>query len=68
MTVKLARHGQEEEVLGAQYISNQLLQIAADYNSLPDLRKITVDEISFFYEPLIPGLIEMQKEKMKNRS
>lgn len=65
--MKIARHGQEIEVLGAQNISNQLLQIAADYSSLPDLRKITVDEISFFYEPLIKGLCKMQQEEMKNK-
>lgn len=65
--MKLARHGQEVEVLGAHNISSQLLQIAADYSSLPDLRKITVDEISFFYEPLIKGLCKMQIEEMKNK-
>lgn len=52
-------------MLGVGGICNQLLQIAADYSSLPDLRKITVDEIRFFYEPLIPGLIKMQKDAMK---
>jgi len=52
-------------VLGVGGVCNQLLQIAADYSSLPDLRKITVDEIAFFYEPLIPGLIKMYNESNK---
>jgi len=40
----------------------QLLQIATDYNSLPDLRTLELYEIRFFYEPLIPNLIEYQKK------
>jgi hypothetical protein len=36
-----------------------------DYPSLPPIRDITLDEIRFFYEPLIPGLIERQKTAKK---
>jgi len=39
----------------------QLLQICTDYSSLPDLNHITIDDIRFFYDPLIPNLIEYQK-------
>jgi len=39
----------------------QLLQICTDYSSLPDLNQITIDDIRFFYIPLIPGLIKYQK-------
>lgn len=66
MISRIARHGAESEVLGIGGICEQLVQIAADYSSLPDLRKITVDEIQFFYNPLIPGLIKMQQEDMKH--
>ena len=65
MTVQLASHGERVEELGVNGICIQLLQIAADYSSLPDLRKITVDEIRFFYEPLIPGKIKMYQESNK---
>jgi hypothetical protein len=36
---------------------------------LPPVRDITVEEIRFFYMPLIPGLIERQKlaKKVKAR-
>lgn len=67
MTSRIARGGVEIEELGIGGISYQLLQIAADYSSLPDLRKITVDEIRFFYEPMIPGLVKMQIEEMKRK-
>ena len=66
MTSRIAADGAEVERLGIGGIGEQLLQIAADYSSLPDLKKITVGEIRFFYEPMIPGLIKMQKENMKN--
>ena len=67
MTYEIARHGQIEEVQGIESICIMLLQIASDYSSLPDLRKITVDEIEFFYKPLIHGLVKTQQEAMKNR-
>ena len=40
-----------------------LLQICMDYHSLPPLRDITLDEILFFYEPLIDGLLKAQNSK-----
>lgn len=45
---------------------SQLLQIATDYNSLPDLRDIELHEIRFFYETLISNLIEYQKKANKD--
>lgn len=67
MISRIARGGIEIEELGIGGVSFQLLQIAADYSSLPDLRKITVDEIRFFYESMIAGLIKMQIEEMKRK-
>jgi hypothetical protein len=45
---------------------SQLVQIYIDYHSLPSIRDITLDEIRFFYAPLLDNLIELQKAK--NRS
>ena len=67
MISRIARGGIETEELGISGVAYQLLQIAADYSSLPDLRKITVDEIRFFYEPMIAGLVKMQIEEMKRK-
>jgi thymidine kinase len=36
-----------------------------DYGSLPSLRDITLDEICFFYDPLIDNLTELQNAKKK---
>jgi hypothetical protein len=63
---RLARGGEEIEELGISGISSQLIQIAADYNSLPDLNKITVNQIRFFYEPMINGLIKMQRKEAES--
>ena len=46
---------------------NQLLQIAADYPGLPDVRTLELYEITFFYEPLIDGLVREQQEEMKRK-
>lgn len=46
-------------------MNSQIVQIYIDYNSLPSIREITLDEIQFFYEPLIEGLIKLQKAKEK---
>jgi len=44
---------------------SQIVQIYMDYSSLPSIREIELDEVVFFYEPLIDGLIELQKAKNK---
>jgi hypothetical protein len=42
-----------------------MTQIYIDYASLPSIRVITLNEVRFFYKPLIDGLIELQKAKAK---
>lgn len=61
----LAINGREEKVLGVSGICSKLLQICSDYSSLPDIREITIEEIDFFYKPLLPSLIESQIEIKK---
>lgn len=55
--------GREKAVLGAGGMNSQIIQIYMDYSSLPSIREITLDEIRFYYEPLIEGLCELQKMK-----
>lgn len=54
--------GKEKRVYGVQGVNIQLLQICIDYNVLPDLEKITVDEIRFFYKARIKELCKLQKD------
>jgi hypothetical protein len=44
-----------------------LRQIATDYSSLGDLRQLQLHEIEFFYEPLIDGLVDQQRQEIENR-
>jgi hypothetical protein len=44
---------------------SQLVQIYMDFHSLPSIRDITLDEVRFFYTPLIDNLLEIQKAKKK---
>lgn len=54
--------GKEKKLYGVQGVNLQLLQICMDYNALPNLGKITVDEIRFFYRARIKELCKLQKD------
>jgi hypothetical protein len=54
-------------VHGSGGVISQLVQIYIDYSSLPSLRDITLDEIRFFYMPLIDNLIELQQARAKGK-
>jgi hypothetical protein len=43
-----------------------MLQVYADYSPCIPPREITLDEIRFFYEPLIESLCLMQRAEKKN--
>ena len=62
---EIAVNGTKKTVHGAGGVNSMIAQIYLDYASLPTIREITLDEIVFFYRPLIDGLIEMQKAKAK---
>jgi hypothetical protein len=53
--------GSRKIIHGAGGIKTQIAQICIDYSSMVNPREITVDEIHFFYAPLIDGLCERQK-------
>jgi hypothetical protein len=59
----VAVNGIKKIVHGAGGVMTQIVQLYIDYSSLPSIRDITLDEIRFFYTPLIDGLIETQKLK-----
>jgi len=44
-----------------------MLQIYADYNICISPREITLEEIRFFYEPMIGSLCKMQKELKRGK-
>ena len=42
-----------------------MVQIYTDYKGLPEAKEIELHEIRFWYNPLIPNLIEAQKNAKK---
>ena len=53
----LVRNGADEKLRGGSHVmsvvySEMLLQITRDYGGLPDVRKLKISEIKFFYEGL----------------
>jgi hypothetical protein len=49
--------------LGARWTAHQMRQIYADYSLPISPRDITIEEIKFFYEPMIASLCRLQKGK-----
>jgi hypothetical protein len=58
----LAIKGERRRVLGLGGVLSQLRQIYMDYSLAVPFRDIAIDEIHFFYEPLIEGLMKLQKD------
>jgi len=63
----VALDGKKQRKLGLDWCCCQLRQIYADYNVNIPLEKITLDEVRFFYNPMIPSLCKLQKEIGKGR-
>lgn len=40
---------------------SQLIQVAAEYNGLPDIRTLEIWEIRYFYFPLIGKLVKKEE-------
>jgi hypothetical protein len=63
LTSEVAINGYRKEVVGLQGYNIMLVQIYMDFSCLPSLKDITLDQIEFFYNPLIEGLLKAQKTK-----
>lgn len=61
MTSELAYGGATHKVRGIGARITQLLQVARDYNSAPDVKTMTIHEIQLFYSGLIPEIIKATK-------
>jgi hypothetical protein len=49
------------------WAAGQLRQICADYSAAINPRDITLDEIRFFYMPMVDSLCKIQKELSKRK-
>jgi hypothetical protein len=41
-------------------------QICSDYSGLPDIKTMDLSDIFYYYVPLIPSLIEAQKQMKRS--
>ena len=50
----------------ANIYTTMYAQVAKDFANTPRPKEITVDELRFYYDLLVPELIQYQKDKMRN--
>ncbi len=65
MISEVAYEGKRTKKLGIEWVSYQMRQIYMDYNLPINPSEITLDEVRFFYLPLIENLCKIQKEMKK---
>jgi hypothetical protein len=53
--------GRRQRKLGIEWVSYQMRQIYADYNIPIPVEEISIEEIRFFYVPMIDTLCKIQK-------
>lgn len=46
---------------GRELVTIWMLQVYQDYHLPISPREITIDELRFFYEPLVDGIIDVQR-------
>ena len=63
MTVRIVVDGEIVNARGLGAPLAQMLQCARDYPGLPDVRTLTVAEISTFYRALIPEILRASRGK-----
>gem|GEM_PF-1707323 len=57
----MAVGGSRQRKLGLEWVSYQLRQIYADYNLGIPMQEISIEEIRFFYVPIIDSLCKIQR-------
>ena len=68
LVFEVAVNGQRKKLKAGSGFPVAIKQIYMDYHLPISPRDITMEEVHFFYDALIPGLIEIQqhKKEMKN--
>lgn len=49
------------ETYGVEAIRLMIYQVSRDYNGIPDIRSLAIEELQFFYDGLIPELTRPSK-------
>ena len=65
--MEIAIDATRKKVRGVEYLGVMIRQIYSDYN-LPILpQDLSMSDLHFWYDALIPGLIELQKQERENK-
>lgn len=67
VTVRIAANGVEKKVKAIVGVPVMIRQICMDYNLpiMPD--NLTMQQVHFFYDALIPGLIKIQQQEKEGK-
>ena len=57
----MAVGGFRQQKLGMEWVAYQLRQVYADYNPGIPMQKISIEEVRFFYAPMIESLCKIQR-------
>lgn len=68
MTVTVAVEGREKKVKAAVGVPVMIREIYQNYHLPMKPDELSLEDLLFWYEPLIPSLIQMQKELKKNKN
>lgn len=55
-------------VHGVEYIGVMIRQIYSDYHLPVQPQDLSMKDLHFWYDPLIPGLIDLQKQAIENKN
>ena len=66
MTVKIAVDGREKRVKAIDGVPVMIREIYQNYSLPMKVDELSFEDLLFWYEPLIPSLVRMQKEAKKS--
>jgi len=67
LRLEIADNGQRKVVHGSDHLDIMIRQIYSDYHLPIQPQDLTMKDLHFWYDSLIPGLIELQKQAKQNK-
>lgn len=65
--VEIADNAVRKKVHGVEYLGIMIRQIYSDYHLPIQPQDLSMKDLHFWYDPLIPGLIELQRQAKENK-
>ena len=64
--MSIAANGKEKKVYAAEGIPVMIREIYQNYHLPMNPKELSLEDLHFWYDPLMPSLIRMQKEILKS--